>query len=82
MCVDTLIADSVFRNLSVGGVEHRQSNVTDIAGNVFENLPRGSLFTLSREVRLVGNSYSECKPYRVACEGKSNLIVEPLVVNE
>ena len=82
MCVDTLIADSVFRNLSVGGVEHRQSNVTDIAGNVFENLPRGSLLTLSRDVRLIGNSYGNCKPYVTAQEGKNPLLIEPSVFNE
>ena len=82
MAVDTTIEGCVFRNLSVGGVEHRQSNVTDIAGNVFENLPRGSLLTLSRDVRLVGNSYESCKPYVTAPEGKNPLIVEPSVFNE
>ena len=82
MAVDTTITDSVFRSLSVGGVEHRQSNVTDIAGNVFENLPRGSLFTLSREVRLIGNSYGNCKPFVTGPEGKSTLLIDPLLFNE
>ena len=82
MAVDTTVADCVFRNLSVGGVEHRQSNVTDIAGNVFENLPRGSLFTLSREVRLIGNSYGNCKPFVTGPEGKSTLLIDPLLFNE
>ena len=82
MSVDTTVDGCVFRNLSVGGIEHRQSNVSDIAGNVFENLPRGALFTLSREVRLIGNSYGNCKPFETGPEGKSTLLIDPLLFNE
>ena len=66
----------------VRGVEHRQSDSTDIVGNVFENCPYGVLFSLSRNCRLIGNSYENCKPYVTAREGKSKILVEPLVVNE
>ena len=82
MSVDTIVERNVFRNLSAVGVELRQSNVTDVAGNVFENLPCGSLFSLSREGRLIGNIYESCKPYRTALEGKSKLLIEPMTINE
>ena len=82
MAVDTIVERNVFRGLSAVGVEFRQSNVTDVVGNVFENLPCGSMFRPSREDRLIGNSYENCRPYRTARESKSTLLIEPLAVNE
>ena len=82
LSLDTIVEKCVFRNLSVQGVEHRQSDSTDIVGNVFANCPRGMLFSISKNCRLIGNFYSGCKPYHAVREGKSNTIIHPCVINE
>ena len=82
LSLDTIVEKCVFRNLSARGVEHRQSDSTDIVGNVFENCPYGVLFSISKNCRLIGNFYSGCKPYHAVREGKSNTIIHPCVINE
>ena len=76
------VENCVFRNLSSLGVELRQADATDVVGNVFENCPHGTLFSLSKDCRLIGNSYDRCQPYRTAMEGKNKTMTKPLVINE
>ena len=68
--------------ISACGVELRQGDTTDVVGNVFENNPHGTLFSLSKDCRLIGNIYENCTNYKTAREGKNKLITKPLVVNE
>ena len=82
LSLDTIVERCVFRNLSKFGVELRQADTTDVAGNVFENCPYGTLFSLSKDCRLVGNCYDCCKRYKMASEGKSKLLIKPLSINE
>ena len=82
LSLDTLVENCVFRNLSSLGVELRQADATDVVGNMFENCPHGTLFSLSRDCRLIGNSYDRCQPYRTAMEGKNKTMTKPLVINE
>jgi hypothetical protein len=82
LSLDTFVSGCVFRNASAYGVELRQADTTDVVGNVFENNPHGTLFSLCKDCRLIGNIYENCTHYKTAREGKNKLLIEPLVVNE
>ena len=82
LSLDTFVSGCVFRNLSACGVELRQGDTTDVVGNVFENNPHGTLFSLSKDCRLFGNIYENCTNYKTAREGKNKLITKPLIIKE
>ena len=82
LSLGTFVEGCVFRNMSAVAITLRQADSTDVVGNVFERCLGGTLFSLSKGCRLIGNSYSDCKPYRVRSNANDNFVAEPLVVNE
>lgn len=80
--LNTVVEGNVIRGFRTVGLELRQSDMTEVVGNVFENGPAAAQFSLSQDCRMIGNLYSDCKPYRLSCEGKSKTLVEPRVINE
>lgn len=82
MALNTIIEGNVVRGVREMGLELRQSDLTNVVGNVFEKGPVAAQFSLCRDCRMIGNFYSDCKPYRVTGEGKSKLRLEPLRINE
>ena len=82
MSLNTVVEGCVIQDFKTVGLELRQADQTEIVGNVFENGPAAAQFSLSRDCRLIGNHYSDCRPYFLTGEGKSKTLVSPRVFNE